>query len=106
LSSRPPEVDVPLPLAFDPVVIVGAVAGLAELAAGSPVVDPRPLGTPLCAIAAVLPNTIRVAISPVLKFIFQSFRSHDNSKIWLRFLRLTLFCPGDGTDRCQDHLKE
>jgi hypothetical protein len=54
-------------------VVVGAVAGLAELAAGSPVVDPRPLGTPLCAIAAVLPNTIRVAISPVLKFIFSPF---------------------------------
>jgi hypothetical protein len=53
LSSRPPEVDVPLPLGFDlvdvPVVADGAVPGVAELAAGSPVVAPRPLGLPFWA---------------------------------------------------------
>jgi hypothetical protein len=39
-------VDVPLPLGLEPVV---PALGLAELAAGSPVVAPLPLGTPLWA---------------------------------------------------------
>jgi hypothetical protein len=53
-------VDVPLPLglAFIELPTVGDVPGVAELAAGSPVVEPRPLGPPLfdplCAIASVL----------------------------------------------------
>jgi len=37
-------VDVPLPLGLEPVV---PALGLAELAAGSPVVEPLPLGAPL-----------------------------------------------------------
>jgi hypothetical protein len=55
LSSRPPDVELPLPVAFDdePVVLLGAARGFAELAAGSPVVEPRPLGPPLCATAVV-----------------------------------------------------
>ena len=55
LSSRPPDVELPLPLAFDdePVVPLGAARGFAELAAGSPVVEPRALGPPLCASAVV-----------------------------------------------------
>ncbi|WP_456633674.1 hypothetical protein [Bradyrhizobium sp. USDA 10063] len=56
LSSRPPEVDVPLPLRLGLVAlpVVGAEPGVAELAAGSPVVDPRPLGAPpACASASV-----------------------------------------------------
>jgi hypothetical protein len=56
LSSRPPEVDVPLPLrlGFVALPVVGAEPGVAELAAGSPVVDPEPLGAPpVCASASV-----------------------------------------------------
>ena len=53
--------DVPLPLGLalfeDPV--VGEVPGVAELAAGSPVVEPRPLGAPPCAFAYV-PEAISV----------------------------------------------
>src|SRR4051795_299573 len=52
LSSLPPEVEVPLPLGLDLVVlpVVGEAAGVAELAAGSPVIEPRPVG-PACASA-------------------------------------------------------
>jgi hypothetical protein len=48
LSSLPPDVDVPLPLGpgFIVLPVVGEVPGVAELAAGSPAVDPRPLGAP------------------------------------------------------------
>jgi hypothetical protein len=56
LLSRPPEVDVPLLLRLGLVAlpVVGAAPGVAELAAGSPVVDPRPLGPPpVCASASV-----------------------------------------------------
>jgi hypothetical protein len=66
LSSRPPEVELPLPLRLDdaPVVSAGAALGFAELAAGSPVVEPRPLGAPPCAWASVrLPNIILEMIS-------------------------------------------
>jgi hypothetical protein len=51
LSSLPPDVEVPLPLGFDfiELPLVGEVPGVAELAAGSPVVAPRPLGAPACA---------------------------------------------------------
>jgi hypothetical protein len=65
-------VDVPLPLGFDPVVPLGAEPGVDELAAGSPVVDPRPLGDPFCAIATGLENTIIKAIAVVLEFIVPS----------------------------------
>jgi hypothetical protein len=56
---------------LDPVVPLGAVLGVAELAAGSPVVDPRPLGDPFCAIATVLENIMK-AIAAVLEFIVPS----------------------------------
>jgi hypothetical protein len=53
LASLPPELDVPLPLREELPVVVpefGAVDGFAELAAGSPVTEPRPLGPPcVCA---------------------------------------------------------
>lgn len=66
LSSFPPEVDVPLPLAFGviPVVAFGSAPGFAELAAGPPVVDPRPLGLP-CA-QAKLPSTKLMMIATIL----------------------------------------
>jgi hypothetical protein len=65
LASLPPDEDVPLPLgfAFEELPTVGEVPGVAELAAGSPIVEPRPLGPPLfepawfdpaCANASVL----------------------------------------------------
>jgi len=48
---------VPLPLGlFVELPVVGDVPGVAELAAGSPVVDPRPLGAP-CANANVFAGT-------------------------------------------------
>jgi hypothetical protein len=75
LSSRPPDVELPLPLGLDdaPVVVLGAALGFAELAAGSPVVEPRPLGSPLCARASDRPpnstlkriNTNFMAQTPV-----------------------------------------
>jgi len=48
LSSLPPDVEVPLPLReeLEPVVLLGSALGLDVLAAGSPVVEPRPLGLP------------------------------------------------------------
>jgi hypothetical protein len=47
-SSLPPDVEVPLPLVgeLEPTVGAGSALGLAELAAGSPLTDPRPLGFP------------------------------------------------------------
>jgi hypothetical protein len=60
LASLPPDVDVPLPLglAFIELPTVGDVPGVAELAAGSPIIEPLPLGPPLfepaCANASVL----------------------------------------------------
>jgi hypothetical protein len=59
LASLPPELDVPLPLgpAFIPLPVVGEVPGVAELAAGSPVVAPRPLGTWVWALATPAEST-------------------------------------------------
>jgi hypothetical protein len=53
LASMPPEVDVPLSfrLGVMELPVVGDELGLAELAAGSSVVEPEPLGAPLCAYA-------------------------------------------------------
>jgi len=67
LASLPPEVDVPLPLelGFIELPVVGAVPGVAELAAGSPVVEPRPLGTPLCANAKE-PDSVSVAAATIV----------------------------------------
>jgi hypothetical protein len=72
LASLPPEVDVPLPLrlGFIELPVVGEVPGVAELAAGSPVVDPRPLGAPaICAKASVLVNAKADAIAVEMSFI-------------------------------------
>jgi hypothetical protein len=75
LASLPPEVDVPLPLrlGFIELPVVGEVPGVAEPAAGSPVVDPRPLGAPpLCAKASALENARADAIAVVMSFIASS----------------------------------
>jgi hypothetical protein len=72
LSSLPPDVEVPLPLGFDFIEfpVVGAEPGVAELAAGSPVVAPRPLGPPaLCASARLVDNTTADAASKAVSFI-------------------------------------
>jgi hypothetical protein len=60
LASLPPKVEVPLPLrlGFIELPVVGEVPGMAELAAGSPIAEPRPLGEPLWA-KARLPEKIR-----------------------------------------------
>jgi hypothetical protein len=56
LSSLPPDVEVPLPLGFDfiELPVVGAEPGVAELAAGSPVVAPRPLAAPAAVVLLAL----------------------------------------------------
>jgi hypothetical protein len=48
--------------------VVGAVPGVAELAAGSPEVEPRPLGTPVCAFAPPA-----ISRSPAVTAIVASF---------------------------------
>jgi hypothetical protein len=71
LASLPPEVEVPLPLVlgFMELPTVGAVPGVAELAAGSPVVEPRPLGAPFCAYAVAPDNTSAIATTMVDGFM-------------------------------------
>jgi len=66
VASLPPEVDVPLPLRVGvmELPVVGDELGLAELAAGSPVVDPAPLGAPLCAYAKE-PHSASAAASAI-----------------------------------------
>ena len=67
--------DVPLPLGlgFIELPVVGELPGVAELAAGSPVVDPRPLGAPaLCPRAKVLEQANAVAIATDISFITPS----------------------------------
>ena len=58
LRSFPPDVDVPLPLVdeLEPVVAGGWALGLDVLAAGSPVMDPRPLGLPCAKATEQLPS--------------------------------------------------
>jgi hypothetical protein len=59
LSSRPPDVEVPLPLRLGLIAlsVVGDAPLVDELAAGSPAVDPRPLGAPaFCAWAQEMPR--------------------------------------------------
>jgi hypothetical protein len=76
LASLPPEVDVPLPLGlgFIELPVVGDALGVAELAAGSPVVAPRPLGVPLCA-CATLPATANMSANEmVANFMARSSR--------------------------------
>jgi hypothetical protein len=84
LSSLPPDVDVPLPLGLGCIElpVVGEVPGVAELAAGSPVVDPRPLGAPcassipdssaLCPKVIVLENAKAASATTVIGFIAHS----------------------------------
>jgi hypothetical protein len=71
LSSLPPDVEVPLPLGFDCIElpVVGELAGLAELAAGSPTVAPRPLGPPVCASASPLETRKADATANIASFM-------------------------------------
>jgi hypothetical protein len=71
LSSLPPDVEVPLPLGLDfiELPVVGAAPGVAELAAGSPVIAPRPLGPPACASATLLETAKVEATANVASFI-------------------------------------
>lgn len=68
LSSLPPDVDVPLPLIDDlePVVGAGAALGLEELAAGSPLVEPRPIGLPWANAKEAVPNKMPSVIAACL----------------------------------------
>ena len=62
-----PEVEVPLPLrlGFIELPVIGEVPGVAELAAGSPVAEPRPLGELLWA-KERLPEKIRTVANAML----------------------------------------
>jgi hypothetical protein len=99
LASLPPEVDVPLPLGFGFVElpVVGDVPGVAELAAGSPVVEPRPLGAPLCAYANVFasPTTMMIVATAILvSFMVAPYgRKKDNVAAKQRFR-----CPSGNQD--------
>jgi hypothetical protein len=81
LASLPPDVDVPLPLGFAlvelPVVapVFGEADGVAELAAGSPDIEPRPLGAP-CAWAKV-PEKARKAESKITVYFMGRALSVD-----------------------------
>jgi hypothetical protein len=76
LASLPPELDVPLPLREELPVVApefGAVEGFAELAAGSPVTEPRPLGPP-CACARLPERAITTDTTTTADFMMESFR--------------------------------
>jgi hypothetical protein len=80
LSSLPPELDVPLPLRLGVIElpVVGEVPGVAELAAGSPVVEPLPLGTPFCAFAGAMANISVAARAIAMGFMTIPFGWSDN----------------------------
>ena len=61
----------PLPLRLGAIElpVVGDVPGVAELAAGSPVVEPRPLGAPPCAYAKVPEAASAAANAIVVNFM-------------------------------------
>jgi len=68
-------VDVPLPLGLEPVV---PALGLAELAAGSPVVEPLPLGAPLWASAIEhVPRIIPTIIAISFMVFLSRFRARS-----------------------------
>ena len=75
LWSLPPDVDVPLPLIdeVEPVVAGGSALGLDVLAAGSPVMDPRPLGLP-CAKATewLLSRTLKIIATSFMELVLSS----------------------------------
>jgi hypothetical protein len=77
LASLPPEVEVPLPLGlgFSELPVVGELLGVAELAAGSPVVEPRPVGAPLCAYAKLAESVKAAANAMVASFMATPFGS-------------------------------
>ncbi|QOZ75632.1 hypothetical protein XH83_09340 [Bradyrhizobium sp. CCBAU 53351] len=79
----PPDEEVPLPLGFDlvaaPVVGVSAF-GVAELAAGSPVTAPRPLGAPPCARAAPANSMATIAASPAFMFVLLFARANRGAR--------------------------
>lgn len=86
LASLPPELDVPLPLREELFVVApefGAVEGFAELAAGSPVTEPRPLGPPCAcarppesAIATNTPATVDFMRGIPFRFIQRTTNRH------------------------------
>ena len=83
LSSLPPELDVPLPLGLDrvDVPVVGVSArGVAELAAGSPVTAPRPLGAPPCANADPANNiTAPITANPAFMCALPVFEANSTT---------------------------
>jgi hypothetical protein len=68
-------VDVPLPLrlGFVELPVVGDELGEAELAAGSPAVEPGPLGAPFCAYAKALKSASAAASPIVVGFMVVPF---------------------------------
>jgi hypothetical protein len=89
LASLPPEVEVPLPLGFGfiELPVVGEAPGVAELAAGSPVVEPRPLGAPPWACAKVPASANAKANAMVVSFMAAPpGNAHDNRASKQQFL--------------------
>jgi hypothetical protein len=72
------EVPLPLRLGFIELPVVGDLPGVAELAAGSPVVEPRPLGAAPCAYAKVAESVQTAAKAMVASFMVIPFGCQDN----------------------------
>jgi hypothetical protein len=70
-------VDVPLPLGLEPVV---PALGLAELAAGSPVFVPLPLGAPLC--ASAIEHVPRIIPTIIAISFMVSSRVSEQGQYW------------------------
>ena len=63
----------PLRLGLVELPVVGDELGVAELAAGSPVVEPGPLGAPLCAYAKAPQSVTAAASAMVVSFMAVPF---------------------------------
>lgn len=86
LASLPPDVEVPLPLLLGLIPVVSGFA-FCELAAGSPVTAPCPLGFPFCAneTVLVLMRAKQVANLSADIFMVCSSVDHDKSRTVPRF---------------------
>jgi hypothetical protein len=69
----PPEVDVPLPLVddLDPALGLGSAEGFAELAAGSPLIAPRPLGVPWAKANELLRRMVKAIVVRFMVFLLK-----------------------------------
>jgi hypothetical protein len=108
LASLPPELEVPLPLrlGFTELPVVGAVPGVAELAAGSPLTAPRPLAPPDCAKAVPEQSTIAATTAGFMTFMGKSLRCGIKAGGRLWFLDSGVGSGGRLTPRFFDYRPE